>query len=96
MFDQMKSAKLSLWNNRYTEVFDFTPAANGKSNYSVQIKQDPDSAVEWVDLHSFEKIINKFENKHDKKVKNLNELDAIFGDASFYKETEERVEEIEP
>ena len=99
MFQQMKEANLSLWNNKYSEVFDFSPAANGKPNYSVKIKQDPDTAVEWVDLHSFEKIINKFENKHNKRVTNLNDLDAIFGDASFYKETEEREkddDELEP
>ena len=95
----MKKAKLSLWNNRYSEVFDFTPSETGKPNYTVKTQQDPENDYEFVDLHSFEKIIKKFESKNEKKIENLNDLDAIFGDASFYKDTEEREDidaEIEP
>jgi protein XRP2 len=28
-FDQMRQAQLSIWNNKYTEVFDFTPSGRG-------------------------------------------------------------------
>ena len=44
----MKAAELSLWNNKYTDIFDFTPG--GKPNYSVKVKQDPNEEVEWVPL----------------------------------------------
>ena len=30
-FDQMRQAQLSIWNNKYTEVFDFTPSGRGQN-----------------------------------------------------------------
>lgn len=35
----MKAAKLSYWNNRWSEIFDFTPMKSGKSlNYSLSFE----------------------------------------------------------
>ena len=40
MFDQMKDAKLSYWNNKWTNVFDFTPnrGDSSKLNYKLQVE----------------------------------------------------------
>jgi hypothetical protein len=38
-FEQMALAKLSIWNNKYTEVFDFTPSKSGTSNFEVKISE---------------------------------------------------------
>ena len=32
---QMKAAKLSYWNNKWTDIFDFTTNKGGKANYSL-------------------------------------------------------------
>ena len=34
LFGQMLKANLSIWNNKYTEVFDFTPKSTGQ-NYEL-------------------------------------------------------------
>jgi len=31
----MKAAKLSYWNNKWTDIFDFTTNKGGKANYSL-------------------------------------------------------------
>jgi hypothetical protein len=37
----MKMANLSFWNNKYTEVFDFTPNSE-KPNYTLEVSGRPD------------------------------------------------------
>ena len=40
-FSQMKAANLSFWNNKYTEVYDFTPSNTSKSNYNLEVSSKP-------------------------------------------------------
>ena len=63
MFSQMAQAKLSIWNNKYTEVYDFTPSASGKPNFEVIVEEDVDKQEQIVDLFNFEKVVKKFENR---------------------------------
>ena len=85
-------AKLSIWNNKYSDVYDFTPSQSGKPNFELKISEIEEEQEPIVDLYNFEKIVNKFEARNEKKLDNINDLDAIFGDDSFYKEDEQNEE----
>ena len=43
LMNQMQAAKLSIWDNKWNDVFDFTPNRKGK-NYKV----DPDKRSNFV------------------------------------------------
>lgn len=32
----MKAAKLNYWNNKWSDVFDFTPSRNKNKNYAIK------------------------------------------------------------
>ena len=52
----MREAKISLWNNRYTEVFDFTPDKSNKVNYEIYTR-NPEVEDRFIDLESMQKIV---------------------------------------
>lgn len=57
LFDQMKEAKLSFWNNKWTNVFDFTP--NREQPSKLNYKLDPSDWVGFVSsLRDIETIIS--------------------------------------
>lgn len=89
LFGQMLKANLSIWNNKYTEVFDFTPKSTGGLNYELIVSSKRSKQEQFVDLYNFEKVVNNYEKKNNAKLQDVNDLEAIFGDASFYKEDEE-------
>lgn len=41
MFYQMRVAKLSFWNNKYTEVYDFTPSETKTPNHVLEVDPRP-------------------------------------------------------
>ena len=74
----MKLANLSIWNNKYTEVYDFTPSQTG-SNYNLEVFSKPYKQELFVDLYSFEKIIEKAKQQQGvEDLNNLKDLEAIF------------------
>jgi len=53
----MREAKISLWNNRYTEVFDFTPDKKTNiPNFEI-FTRNPEVEDRFIDLESLEKIV---------------------------------------
>lgn len=89
LFYQMKEAQLSFWNNKYTEVFDFTPSNTKVCNYNLEVSSKPYKQEVFVDLYSFNKIVEKAKKKQGiDHIDNLRDLEAIFGDDSFYKESD--------
>ena len=98
MLMQMSKAKLSPWNNRWTEIFDFTPNKYG-SGPNHQVLIDAKNPEILVDLHSFQKVVKKYETKKNTQMNDLKDLEAIFGDDSFYKDTANsqiELDDIEP
>lgn len=63
MFYQMKEAKLSFWNNKYTEVYDFTPSETKTPNHILEIDPKPYKQQIFVDLYSFTKMVDKAKKK---------------------------------
>lgn len=63
MFYQMKIANLSFWNNKYTEVYDFTPSTNKVCNHNLEIDPKPYKQEVFVDLYSFNKMVEKAKKK---------------------------------
>ena len=63
MFYQMRVAKLSFWNNKYTEVYDFTPSETKVCNHCLEV--DPRSYKQdaFVDMYSFDKMVEKAKKK---------------------------------
>lgn len=59
----MRMANLNLWNNKYTEVYDFTPSNTKKCNYALEIDCRPYKQETFVDLYSFNKIVEKAKRK---------------------------------
>ena len=49
----MKEAKISIWNNRYTEIYDFTPNSN-VSNFKVCTKNNENIDDTIIDQESLE------------------------------------------
>jgi len=52
-------------------------------------KARSEDSEQFIDLFAFDKIIKKFEAKQNQKLENLNQLDSIFGDESFYKDDDD-------
>ena len=55
---QMKAAKLSYWNNKWNEIFDFTPNRDGRLNYTLPKDSNFDHDTFYVSkLSQLQKLI---------------------------------------
>ena len=66
----MKASKLSVWNNKWNEVFDFTPNAK-KKNYSIFTDISPNFVST---LQQMQSIIKNVENTRKVKIENLKDI----------------------
>ena len=48
----MKKAKASVWNNKWDEIFDFTPNRTGKKNFRVSYEQNRDFVFSYDFMQS--------------------------------------------
>ena len=63
----MKASKLSVWNNKWNEVFDFTPNTKAK-NYSIYTDIDPKFVTS---LQQMQSLVKNVESIRKVKVEKL-------------------------
>ena len=60
MVEQMKAAKLSMWNNKWTDIFDFTPAKGGKTmNHTIHDEINPNFVTNMKQMETIIKQLEK-------------------------------------
>jgi hypothetical protein len=67
MIDQMMAAKLNYWNNKWNDIYDFTPAPRGGQNYTVCADALEENAF-VSSLKQIESLVHQIEAKKDTKI----------------------------
>jgi Zn/Cd-binding protein ZinT len=60
MIDQVQAANLSIWNNKWLSVFDFTKNPNGELNYRHKKELNPDFVITLKNMKVFTNAYMKF------------------------------------
>lgn len=70
MVNQMKNAKVSYWNNKWNEIYDFTPnkIVTKGLNYSLSLEPTSDFVTSLDDM---KKIVAQVEKKKGEKIGHL-------------------------
>ena len=79
LFSHLKAAKLSLWTNKWTDVYDFTPgfsAESGKPNYKVSNKIISNFVSQFDEIHSLVKRVSKKKGNEITNLEDISENDV--------------------